>query len=58
MDFILGLPGILRNFLDIFVKKLRDAEKTFEEVDMSMALTEEQQAGTSYPISVEVEDKI
>ena len=34
MDFILGLPDILRNFLDIFVKMLRDTERTLNEVDI------------------------
>ena len=56
MDFILGLPDILRNFLDTFVKMLRDAEKTLEEVDVSMALTEELQTCTVNPISNEVKD--
>ena len=43
MNFILGLPDILRNFLDIFVKILRDTERTLSQVDVSMALTEADQ---------------
>ena len=58
MGFFLGLPDILRNFLDIFVNMLIDAEQTLEEVNISMALTEEQLAGTSNPISSEVKDGV
>ena len=47
MDFILGLPDILRNFLDVFFKMLRDREKTLSREDVAMALTEGDQAAAS-----------
>ena len=40
MDFILGLPDILRNILDIFVKMLRDTERIMDEVVASLVLNE------------------
>ena len=40
MDFILGLPNILRNFLDIFVKMLSDSEKSLNKVDVSLAIAQ------------------
>ena len=52
MDFILGLLDILRNFLDIVVKMLRNTERTLSQVDISMALTEGNQAAASAETSV------
>ena len=52
MNLILGLPDILRNFLDIFVKMLRDTERTLDEVDTSLVLTEGKQVAAAVEASV------
>ena len=52
MGFILGLPDMLRNFLDIFVKMSRETERTLSQVDVSMALTEGDQGAASAEASI------
>ena len=52
MDFILGLPDKLRNFLYIFVKMLRDTERTLNEVDVSLVLSEGKQSEAGIEASV------
>ena len=43
MDFIMGLPDILCNFLDRFVKILRDIKRTLNKVDISLVITKSKQ---------------
>ena len=42
MNIILGLPDVLRNFLDAFVAMLRDAGKILDSIEIALAQTEAQ----------------
>ena len=54
MDFILGLPDIIRNFMVIFVKMLRDTARTLSQVDVSMTLSKGDQ--TEAPMSTDMRE--
>ena len=54
----MGLPDILRNFFDIFVKMSRDTEKTLNEVDISLVLTKGKQAAAAAeaPVNTDMQE--
>ena len=46
MDFILGLPDILRHYLDMFIAMLREAELSLTESESDNVLSKVEEAGT------------